>query len=64
MASIFSVKEETSRSTACGKGQEEVATGGLGTVPVKNRSELTRVRGLPSTLRGQWQLESLNLQWH
>ena len=39
MASIFSVKEEVSWSTACGEGQEEV-----GTVPVKNGRELTRVR--------------------
>lgn len=51
MASIFSVKEEASWSTACGKGQEEVETVGLGIVPVKNGRELTRVRGLPSTFR-------------
>lgn len=65
MASIFSVKEEASWSTACGKGQEEVGTGGLGTaVSVKNARELTTIRRLPRTFRGQWQLESLNLQWH
>lgn len=62
MASIFSVKEEASWSTACGKGQEEAGTVGLGMVPIKNGRELTGIRGLAHTCRGWWQLESLNLQ--
>lgn len=61
MASIFSVKEEASWSTACGKGQEEAGTVGLGMVSIKNGRELTGVRGLAHTCRGWWQLESLNL---
>lgn len=55
MASIFSVKEEASWSTACGKGQEEVGTRRVGTVPIKNGNELATIRQLPSACRGQLQ---------
>ena len=44
--------------------QDKAGAVGLGMVPVKNGRELTRVRGLPSTVRGHFQSESLNLQWH
>ena len=46
------------------EGREDVEQWTLGTVSVKDGRELTRVRRLPSTFRGQLQWESLNLQWH